>query len=76
MCCGGAGLYATVQPQLAEKILASKLEHITAANVEQVITANPGCMMQIEQGLHQSGVEGKVLHVVDLLDEAYQLEGE
>ncbi|MFQ6026412.1 MAG: (Fe-S)-binding protein [Dehalococcoidia bacterium] len=74
MCCGGAGIYSTVQPQLAEKILASKLRHIAAANVDQVVTANPGCMMQIEQGLHRSGVCGKVLHVVDLLDEAYRLE--
>ena len=75
MCCGGAGIYATVQPQLAGKILTSKMKHIAAAGAEQVVTANPGCMMQIEQGLRQSGVPGRVLHVVDLLDEAYQREG-
>ena len=74
MCCGGAGFYSMVQPELAGKILATKLENITATNADQVVTANPGCMMQIEQGLCATGGPGrghKVVHVVDLLDEAY-----
>ena len=77
MCCGGAGFYSMVQPELAAKILASKLENITATNADQVVTANPGCMMQIEQGLCTAGGPGsghKVVHVVDLLDEAYRVE--
>ena len=74
MCCGSAGFYSLVQPDLAGKILNSKLKNIEATGAEQVITANPGCMMQIEMGLRQRGVPGKVLHVVDILDEAYQLE--
>ena len=78
MCCGGAGFYSMVQPELAGKILASKLENITATNADQVVTANPGCMLQIEQGLYATGGPGsghKVVHVVDLLDEAYRGEG-
>ena len=74
MCCGGAGFYSMVQPELAGKILATKLENITATNADQVVTANPGCMMQIEQGLCTTGgpgSENRVVHVVDLLDEAY-----
>jgi Fe-S oxidoreductase len=74
MCCGSAGFYSLVQPDLAGKILDSKLKNVLATGVDQVITANPGCMMQIEMGLHQHGVPGKVLHVVDILDEAYQAE--
>ena len=74
MCCGSAGFYSLTQPDLAGKILASKLDNVLATGAEQVITANPGCMTQIEMGLHQRGVPGKVLHVVDILDEAYRAE--
>ena len=74
MCCGGAGFYAMVQPDLAGQILATKLDNIHAANADQVATANPGCMLQLEQGLQARGGPAnahKVVHVVDLLDEAY-----
>ena len=75
MCCGSAGFYALVQPDLAGKILDSKLEKVLATGAEQVVTANPGCMMQIEMGLQKRGAPVKVRHVVDLLDEAYRAEG-
>ncbi len=78
MCCGGAGFYAMVQPELAGQILDSKLDAIVATNADQVVTANPGCMMQIEQGLGSTGCPAasrRVAHVVELLDEAYGNEG-
>ena len=75
MCCGSAGFYSLVQPDLAGKILDSKLKNVLATGAEQVITANPGCMMQIEVGLRKHGVPSRVLHVVDILDEAYRAEG-
>ena len=77
MCCGGAGFYAMVQPGLSAQILDTKVGNIDATRADQVVTANPGCMMQIEQGLHGSGCPAaaqRVAHVVDLLDEAYQSE--
>jgi glycolate oxidase iron-sulfur subunit len=74
MCCGSAGFYSLTQPDLAGKILDSKLKNIMATGAEQVVTANPGCMMQIEMGLRMAGVPGKALHVVDILDEAYRAE--
>lgn len=75
MCCGGAGIYSTVQPDLSGKILASKMENVAATGADIVVTANPGCMIQLEQGLRMIGVPGRVVHVVDLLDEAYRAEG-
>ena len=75
MCCGGAGIYSAVQPDLSAKILDAKMGNIAATGVSQVVTANPGCMAQIEQGLLRMGIPSKVLHAVDLLDEAYQSEG-
>jgi glycolate oxidase iron-sulfur subunit len=74
MCCGSAGFYSLVQPDLSGKILDSKLKNVIATGAQQVVTANPGCMMQIEMGLRARGIPGRVGHVVDLLDEAYQAE--
>ena len=77
MCCGGAGFYSMVQPAVAAQILETKLGNIAATGAEQVVTANPGCMMQIEQGLGERecpAASRKVVHVVDLLDEAYRQE--
>ena len=76
VCCGAAGLYAVVQRDLAERILARKMEHVAAAGVEQVVTANPGCMMQLDRALPSIGMSGRVAHVIDLLDEAYRKEEE
>ena len=73
-CCGGAGTYSMVQRELSSKILATKMGNIATTQAEQVVTANPGCMMQLEQGLRELGKPGRVLHVVDLLDEAYRNE--
>lgn len=74
MCCGAAGLYAVLQEELARRILSRKMERIAATGAEQVVTANPGCMMQIERALLSIGMSGRVAHVVDLLDEAYAAE--
>lgn len=74
MCCGSAGIYSAVQQELAGKILVRKLKNIIDTGAEEVLTANPGCMAQIEQGLRKMGAPGGVRHVVDILDEAYRLE--
>lgn len=79
MCCGGAGFYSMVQPEVSGRILDTKVGNVAATGAEQVVTANPGCMLQIEQGLAFSGCAAagqRVAHVVDLLDEAYRNEGQ
>ena len=76
MCCGGAGVYSAVQPTLSQRILSRKLEAIATIGADEVITANPGCMLQLEQGLRAAGQHTPVRHVVDLLDEAYRLEAD
>ena len=74
MCCGGAGIYSAVQPTLSRRILSRKVEAIIESGAAEAITANPGCMLQLEQGLHGAGQDIPVRHVVDILDEAYRLE--
>ncbi len=74
MCCGGAGMYSAVQPTLSRRILSRKVEAIIESGASEAITANPGCMLQLEQGLRAAGQETPVRHLVDILDEAYRLE--
>ena len=74
LCCGGAGIYSSVQPALSQRLLKRKMDSITATDTQEVITANPGCMLQVEMGFKSQGKNGRVRHVVDILDEAYGLE--
>ena len=74
MCCGSAGFYSMVQPELSSKILETKMRNILDTATDQIVTANPGCMMQIENGLLDVHGQQTVVHVVDILDEAYALE--
>ncbi len=74
LCCGGAGIYSSVQPALSKRLLKRKMDSINATDTQEVITANPGCMLQVEMGFKSQGKRGRVSHVVDILDEAYALE--
>ena len=74
LCCGGAGIYSSVQPALSKRLLKRKMASIDATDTQEVITANPGCMLQVEMGFKSQGKHGRVRHVVDILDEAYGLE--
>ena len=74
VCCGGAGIYSTVQEEMSTRILATKLTNIAATGADQVVTANPGCMIQIDPGLRDLGIPAGICHVVDILDEAYRAE--
>ncbi len=78
-CCGSAGLYSAVQPEISKRVLAEKMEDVLGTGAEQVCTANPGCMMQLDQGLARFDAEGVMLprsaHAIELLDEAYRRNG-
>ena len=50
------------------------MEAVAATGAQVACTANPGCMLQLEQGARQQGLPVRVAHVVDLLDEAYRQE--
>ena len=71
-CCGSAGTYNVTQPELARSILDRKIEKIVRTGAGTVVTANPGCLMQIQSGLRSVGSNVRVVHLVDLLDEAYR----
>jgi len=71
-CCGSAGTYNVTQPDLARSILERKVANIVRSGADTVVTANPGCLMQIQSGLRHSGSNVRVVHLLDLLDEAYR----
>jgi glycolate oxidase iron-sulfur subunit len=71
LCCGSAGLYMLTQPEMATRILDDKMRDVASTGARTIVTANPGCMMQLQRGLVRSGTSGEVKHVVELVDEAY-----
>jgi glycolate oxidase iron-sulfur subunit len=70
VCCGSAGSYNLTQPDYSDRLLARKVDAILATSAGAVISANPGCMLQIESGLRARGSKLPVLHVVEVLDRA------
>ena len=71
-CCGSAGTYNLTQPEMARQLQERKVGHIRETGAEAVVTANPGCIIQIVQGLEAAGAPVKVLHIAEILDESYQ----
>jgi len=70
-CCGSAGTYNLTQPEMAGRLQARKIANIEATKADAVVTSNPGCIIQIVQGLRAKGDAVEVLHIVELLDQAY-----
>ncbi|MFQ5888609.1 MAG: heterodisulfide reductase-related iron-sulfur binding cluster [Gemmatimonadota bacterium] len=67
-CCGGAGVYNLLQPDLATRVLEPKIDDVRAGAYDWVVTGNPGCLMQIGAGLRDAEIAVPVLHPVELLD--------
>ncbi len=74
-CCGGAGIYTLVQPELSQSVLQRKIDAINAVEPDVVVTGNPGCAMQLGAGLLAAGLPTPVVHPVELLDLSYQNAG-
>ena len=71
-CCGSAGIYNIVQPEMAGQLLDRKLKHIRSTGVSIVANGNPGCLLQLINGAKQQGLKVRVVHPVTLLAEAYR----
>jgi glycolate dehydrogenase iron-sulfur subunit len=75
VCCGGAGVYNLLEPQLSQEVLTEKLKHIAESGAEVLVTGNPGCHMQIAAGAKLANLRLRVCHPVELLDESYARAG-
>jgi len=67
LCCGSAGVYNLVQPELANEILDLKLAAIAQTGAQGVVTGNPGCHMQLEMGLQGANAPQWVKHPIELV---------
>lgn len=71
-CCGSAGIYNLIEPDVSDVVLEPKLDRIIDTSAAIVATGNPGCMMQLGAGLLLRGATARVAHPVELLDLSYR----
>ncbi|MCY8000602.1 (Fe-S)-binding protein [Bacillus haynesii] len=73
-CCGSAGIYNIVESEMSMKILDTKMEAAAATRAATIVTANPGCLLQMKLGIERAGLTDRVraVHLADLLLEAVQ----
>jgi glycolate oxidase iron-sulfur subunit len=69
-CCGSAGVYNVVHTDMSMSLLEKKMAAVNQTGAERIVTANPGCMLQLRVGVERWGRGQRVSHVVEILDEA------
>jgi glycolate oxidase iron-sulfur subunit len=72
VCCGSAGVYNITETEASMELLADKMKNAAGTGAEVIVTANPGCLLQMRAGaeIHKTGQ--KVWHVMELLDRAIE----
>jgi glycolate oxidase iron-sulfur subunit len=75
VCCGGAGVYNLLEEEMSSRVLGEKLRHVAETGARVLATGNPGCHMQLAAGARLRGMDLKVVHPVELLDESYSRAG-
>jgi len=73
-CCGSAGIYNIVESEMSMQILDYKMEQAIKTKAKTIVTANPGCLLQMKLGIEREGLSNMMnaVHIVDLLLEAYE----
>ena len=73
LCCGSAGVYNMLQPNVAEDLGKQKVNNLLNTGANLIVSSNPGCSLQIKKYLHQQGQDKPLLHPMQLLD--YSIRG-
>jgi glycolate oxidase iron-sulfur subunit len=68
VCCGSAGVYNLLQPEAASALGARKADSVAASGASLLISANPGCTLQISAALASQGVTIRTAHIAEVLD--------
>jgi glycolate oxidase iron-sulfur subunit len=68
ICCGAAGIYNVTQAEASMELLAEKMRHAQSTGAQTIVTANPGCLLQLRAGAALHHTNQQVLHVIELLD--------
>ncbi len=66
-CCGSAGTYNIEKPEMSDRVLCRKMENIRATGAETLVTANPGCLLQLRKGLADQESPIRVMHLTELM---------
>ena len=72
LCCGSAGIYNLVQPEMSRSLLDRKISNLKDMEVDYLTAGNPGCLLQIEKGIKKLGLGIKTAHPVEILDWSYR----
>jgi glycolate oxidase iron-sulfur subunit len=70
LCCGSAGIYNLLEPEMAGQLLELKVRRIVETGAQIVTTGNPGCLLQLARGCRERGLAIELLHPVELLGRA------
>jgi glycolate oxidase iron-sulfur subunit len=70
LCCGSAGVYNILEPEIAGRLLEWKVRRIVESGARIVAAGNPGCLLQIARGCRERGVDVEIVHPVELLARA------
>lgn len=68
ICCGSAGVYNLLQPEAASELGERKARNVAESGADVLVTANPGCHLQISAALEDVGMPMRAVHVMDVLD--------
>jgi Fe-S oxidoreductase len=68
-CCGSAGIYNLTHPDISRELQREKVRAIQEASPDVVVSANPGCMLQIASGLQAAGSKARVVHLARFVDD-------
>ena len=71
-CCGSAGIYNLLHPELSREFLNRKLDRLAATDADVVVAGNPGCLLQIAAGLRERAMPMRAAHTVEILDWSYR----
>jgi glycolate oxidase iron-sulfur subunit len=74
LCCGSAGVYNMLQPDVAEELGQQKVQNLLNTGAELIASPNPGCSLQISKHLKSQGKDISVIHPMELLD--YSIRGQ
>ena len=70
VCCGSAGIYNIIHPEMAKRLLKRKMDNIHSTAAEAVVCGNTGCIIQLLKGAQNNL---KVFHTIELIDMAYKM---
>ena len=73
LCCGSAGVYNLLEPEIAGRLLAMKVDRVVETGAAAVVAGNPGCLLQIAKGCQERGLSVEVVHPVTLLARATRM---